>query len=92
MTDEMDGATGFSNDRLQRAHFVGNARVANTAALGTSTISEQARRHAAKLVIPGADHGAPRGAGTARPRHKYYRGADATLFIIDVAACFCDHE
>ena len=92
MTNQMHAAIGLANDRFQYLGLVRNLGIASRAPLDSSTVSEEARGHTAKLAIPTGNHGSPRGAGAARSRHQYNGRTGPALTVIDAPTRVLDHR
>ena len=91
MTDQVDRTSGLADDRLDRFGFVRYGGVMDGAALGSAALTEQARGHAAKAVVPGAEHRPPRRAGRARAGHEHDRRTAAAFVIVDASMRIFDH-
>src|SRR5579863_2983743 len=89
MTDQMHAAAGPADDGFQ--NLVRDRNIAGGAALGGRSISEQARGHATKLVVPAGDHRTPSGAGAAGPRDQYDGRTGPMLVVVDPSALLFDH-
>src|SRR5437764_6183054 len=88
----MHAATGLANDGFQHLGFMRNDGITSGAALDSSTVSEEARRHSAKPAVPTGNHGSPCGAGAARSRHQHNGRAGPALSVVDAPPRFLDHR
>src|ERR1043166_416617 len=91
MADKMHRIGRAADHCFKDRGLMRNIGIEIRAAFGRSAVSEQARRHAAKAVLPLRDDGPPGYAGAAGSRHKYDRRTLSAFVIVYASVFILDH-